>query len=59
VEFKKRKQAKPWKLLMKRRGKTKKLVQKCLDEVDTMVGLTDVEKSYALDIFKTETGRYS
>ena len=31
-------------------------VQKCLDEVDSMVGLTD-EKSNALDIFKTEINR--
>ncbi|CAD6210358.1 unnamed protein product [Miscanthus lutarioriparius] len=32
-------------------------VQKCLDEVDSMVGLTTDGKSYALDIFKTEINR--
>ena len=32
-------------------------VHKCLDEVDAMVGLTDGEKAYAMDIFKSEIGR--
>ena len=32
-------------------------IHKCLDEVDAMVGLTDGEKAYAMDIFKSEINR--
>jgi hypothetical protein len=32
-------------------------VDKCLDEVDAMEGLTDVEKAYAMTIFKSEIDR--
>jgi len=32
-------------------------VPKCLDEMDAMDGLTDVEKSYGMDIFKSEIDR--
>jgi hypothetical protein len=32
-------------------------VDKCLDEVDTMDGLSDVEKAYAMTIFKSEIDR--
>lgn len=58
MEFKKRKTSKTLEVLNEKKRQDEEFsVQKCLDEVDSMVGLTDEEKSYALDIFKTEINR--
>ncbi|CAD6202824.1 unnamed protein product [Miscanthus lutarioriparius] len=57
VEFKKMQTSKTLEALNEKKWRDEEIsVQKCLDEVDSMVGLTD-EKSYALDIFKTEINR--
>nr|TKW34162.1 hypothetical protein SEVIR_2G286300v2 [Setaria viridis] len=41
----------------KKRRKEEFSVEKCVDQVDVMVELTDEEKSYALDLFESETLR--
>ena len=50
------KQAKPWKLNEKKKQDKEFSVHKCLDKVDAME-LTDVEKAYAMNIFKSKIDR--
>ena len=58
MEFKKRQTSKTMEALNEKKRQDEEFsVQKCLDEVDSMVGLTTDGKSYALDIFKTEINR--
>jgi hypothetical protein len=57
VEFKKWQTSKTMEALNEKKRQNEEFsVQKCLDEMDSMVGLTD-KKSYALDIFKIEINR--
>ena len=55
VQYKKMQTSKTMEALNEKKRQDEEFsVQKCLDEVDSMVGLTDMETSYALGIFKTE-----
>jgi hypothetical protein len=52
------KEAKLWKELSKKKKQDEVFsIDKCVDEVDTMDGLSDVEKAYAMTIFKYEIDR--
>ena len=58
VQYKKKQTGKTIEALEERKKKEEAFsVPKCLDEMDTMDGLTDVEKSYGMDIFKSEIDR--
>uniref|UniRef100_K3Y3L2 Uncharacterized protein n=1 Tax=Setaria italica TaxID=4555 RepID=K3Y3L2_SETIT len=58
VEYKKSQTSKTLQALEKRkRHEEEFLVEKCVDQVDAMVELTDEEKSYTLDVFESETHR--
>ncbi|XP_022680059.1 uncharacterized protein LOC111256395 [Setaria italica] len=58
VEYKKSQTNKTLQALEgRKRRKEEFSVEKCVDQVDAMVELTDEEKSYALDVFESETHR--
>ena len=58
VQYKKKQTGKTIEALEERKKKEEAFsVPKCLDEMDAMDGLTDVEKSYGMDIFKFEIDR--
>jgi hypothetical protein len=58
VQFKKMQTSKALEELSKKKKQDEVFsVDKCLDEVDTMDGLSDVEKAYAMTIFKSEIDR--
>jgi hypothetical protein len=58
VQYKKKQTGKTIEALEERKKKEEAFsVPKCLDEMDAMDGLTDVEKSYGMDIFKSEIDR--
>ncbi|XP_039827333.1 uncharacterized protein LOC120689054 [Panicum virgatum] len=58
ANYKKKQTGKTIEALEERKKKEEAFsVPKCLDEMDAMDGLTDVEKSYGMDIFKSEIDR--
>ena len=58
VQYKKKQTGKTIEALEERKKKEEAFsVPKCLYEMDAMDGLTDVEKSYGMDIFKSEIDR--
>ena len=58
MQYKKKQTGKTIEALEERKKKEEAFsVPKCLNEMDAMDGLTDVEKSYGMDIFKSEIDR--
>lgn len=56
VEYKKSQTSKTLQALEERKRRDEEFsVENCVDQVDAMIELTDEEKSYALDVFESET----